>query len=102
MKERQKRVRLIHISSDVVYKADKGNYKETDKLDPQNFYGFTKMVSEQIVSTLKNYIIIRTRFFNKKNLKYDNAATDIHSSMVEVEDLADKIGKLQKLNLKVF
>ena len=98
--ETKKRIRLIHISSDVVYKADKGNYKETDKLDPQNFYGFTKMVSEQIVNTLKNYIIIRTRFFNKKNLKYDNAATDIYSSMVEVEDLADKIAKIVKTKFK--
>ena len=95
-RETKKRVWLIHISSDVVYKADKGNYKETDKLDPQNFYGFTKMVSEQVVSTLKNYIIIRTRFFDKKNFKYDNAATDIYSSMIEVEDLVKKIRKIVK------
>ena len=57
------------------------------------------MVSEQIVSTLK-IICLRTRFFNKKNLKYDNAATDIHSSMVEVEDLADKIGIIAKTKFK--
>ncbi len=99
-KKFKKKLKLIHISTDVVYKADRGNYKESDKPNPQNFYGFTKMISEQIVSQLKNHLIIRTRFFNKDNFKYREAATDIFSSMLEVNDLVKKIVKINKANFR--
>ena len=61
-----KNIKLIFISSDAVYPSTKGNYKETDKLSPYNVYGKTKVEGEKIVKRLKNFIIIRTRFFDKK------------------------------------
>ena len=61
-----KKIRLIHISTDGVYPSIKGNYSENSKTKPYNVYGWTKLCSETFVKTLTNYVIIRTRFFDKK------------------------------------
>jgi dTDP-4-dehydrorhamnose reductase len=95
----KKNIRLIHISSDAVYPSTKGNYSEKSVLKPYNFYGWTKLCSELIVKKLKNYVVIRTRFFNKNNIRFDTAATDIFTSMIEVKDLAKEI---RKISLKNF
>jgi len=86
-----KEIKLIHISTDGVYASTKGNYSEKSRLKPYNVYGWTKMWSEEFVKVLKNYIIIRTRFFNKKKIRFNNAATDIFTSMIEVQELVKKI-----------
>ena len=65
-KIKKKDIKLVFISSDAVYASTRGNYKETDKTSPYNFYGLTKLKGEKIVKKLKNYMIIRTRFFDKK------------------------------------
>ena len=43
---------------------------------------------------LKNYVVVRTRFFDKKKIKFNTAATDIFTSMIEVENLVTKIKKV--------
>jgi dTDP-4-dehydrorhamnose reductase len=50
---------LIYISTDYVFSGEKGNYKETDKPDPINYYGLTKLKAEEIVQTLPEYFIGR-------------------------------------------
>jgi len=50
---------LIYISTDYIFNGEKGNYKETDKPDPINYYGLTKLEAEYQVQTLKNYCIAR-------------------------------------------
>jgi dTDP-4-dehydrorhamnose reductase len=87
----KKRTKLIHISTDGVYPSTKGNYFENSSLKPYNVYGWTKACSESIVKSLKNYIIIRTRFFDKTNIRFDSAATDIFTSMTEVQNLTKEI-----------
>lgn len=86
-----KKIKLIHISSDGVYPSTKGNYSENTELRPYNLYGWTKLCSEAFVKMLKNYIIIRARFFDKRNIKYNTAATDIFTSAMEVENLVKEI-----------
>ena len=44
-----------------------------------------------LVKKLKNYVVIRTRFFNKKNIRFNTAATDIFTSMIEVQNLVKAI-----------
>lgn len=53
--------RLIHLSSDFVFKGDVNKlYTEDDELSPVNYYGFTKMESEKTVSKISsNYAIAR-------------------------------------------
>lgn len=49
--------RLIHISSDCVFKGEKGNYTETDPSDAIDLYGRTKFLGEIIE---KNSLTLRT------------------------------------------
>jgi len=53
---------LIHLSTDYVFDGNKyAPYIEEDAVYPINFYGKTKVLAEQIVSTtVDNYFIIRT------------------------------------------
>ena len=50
---------LIYISTDYVFSGEKGCYKETDKPDPINYYGVTKLKAEEIVQTQAEYFIAR-------------------------------------------
>lgn len=83
-KKNKKKIFLIHISSDAVYPANRGNNKETSKLLPYNYYGKTKLKSEKFVKKLKKFLIVRTRFFDKNKIRFKDGAIDIFSSMLEV------------------
>ena len=87
----KKKIKLIHISTDGVYPSTEGNYSEKSQLKPYNVYGWTKLCSETIVQILKNYVIIRTRFFDKSNIRFNTAATDIFTSTIEVQSLVKEI-----------
>ena len=50
---------VIYISTDYVFNGEKGNYKESDKPDPINYYGVTKLKAEEQVKTLEEYFIGR-------------------------------------------
>jgi len=54
--------RLIHVSTDMVFDGDKGNYEHTDMPFPRNLYAQTKLLGER--ETLKfgkaNAVIVRT------------------------------------------
>ena len=40
------RARLVHLSTDCVFSGRKGNYVETDRPDPVDVYGFSKLLGE--------------------------------------------------------
>jgi dTDP-4-dehydrorhamnose reductase len=50
---------LIYISTDYVFNGEKGRYKESDKPDPINYYGLTKLNAEELVKTQAEYFIAR-------------------------------------------
>ncbi len=50
---------FIYISTDYVFSGAKGCYTETDKPDPINYYGLTKLKAEEIVKTQVDYSIAR-------------------------------------------
>ncbi len=50
---------LVYISTDYVFNGEKGNYAESDKLDPINHYGVTKLKAEELAKTMDEYLIGR-------------------------------------------
>ncbi len=42
----QKKIKVIHLSTDCVYSGKKGNYKEINKPDAKDFYGKSKLAGE--------------------------------------------------------
>jgi dTDP-4-dehydrorhamnose reductase len=43
---------LVYISTDYVFNGETGQYKETDRTDPINYYGLTKLKAEELVKDL--------------------------------------------------
>ena len=52
--------KFIHISTDGIFSGKDNSYGENDLPDPQNYYGKTKLESENEVKTLNNFLICRT------------------------------------------
>lgn len=50
---------FIYISTDYVFDGEKGMYKEDDKANPVNFYGFTKMLGETYALKCRDHLIVR-------------------------------------------
>jgi dTDP-4-dehydrorhamnose reductase len=50
---------LVYISTDYVFSGEKAPYVESDAADPINYYGLTKLVAEEIVQTLPEFLIAR-------------------------------------------
>ena len=93
-KEKKKKIRFLHISTDGVYTGVKGNYSEKDATVPYNSYGWTKLGAECAVNMLPNHCIIRTSFFDPKNINFEDAATDAYSSKVPIGYLVKSISVL--------
>lgn len=52
---------LIYISTDYVFNGETGMYTETDKPEPINYYGLTKLKAEELVKDLLDeYCVART------------------------------------------
>ena len=86
-----KTIRFVYISTDGVYNGTKGNYSEKDETIPYNIYGFSKLGGECAVNALPDFCVIRTSFFDPKNIKFDHSATDAYSSKMPINELAKAI-----------
>ena len=75
--------KLIFLSSDYVYSGKNSLIKETDSLDPLNYYGKTKLEGEKLVSTLEKFLIIRTAWVNDTNPKSKSFVMQVISSLKE-------------------
>ena len=97
---RERNWRVIYISTDYVYPGHVGNYKETSKTEPFNFYGFTKLAGETFVDLTQD-LIIRTSF--KPNdlweTKYNKAFIDLYTSADYVDIVAPEIALVADSNL---
>ena len=82
-------IRLVYISTDYIYKGDRGNYKETDEILPFNIYAWTKLGGECAVKGVKNHLIIRTSF--GKSFSYRQAFVDKWTNKDYVERIAPMI-----------
>lgn len=83
-------IKLIYISTDYVFKGDKGNYAEEDPVFPVNKYAWSKLGGECAVRLYDNSVIIRTNFGPNK-FPYEKAFIDQWTSRESVSEIARKI-----------
>ncbi len=54
------KIPFVFFSTDLVFDGQKGNYVETDAVNPMSVYAETKIIAEDIVSRHPRHLIIRT------------------------------------------
>jgi dTDP-4-dehydrorhamnose reductase len=89
----EKSIRLVYISTDYVFRGDRGNYGEDDELLPQNYYAWTKLGGECAVRAHKNALIIRTSF-SPDEFPYPKAFVDQYTSRDALSVIAPMIHSL--------
>lgn len=101
--------RLVHISSDLVFRGDRGRYREEDAPDPVNSYGRSKAEAEAlVVAAHPGATIARTSLLYggaepgpQERLARENRRffIDEFRSPVQVGDLADAILEVLELDV---
>jgi len=86
-------MKLIYISTDYVFRGDRGNYSEDDPVSPVNRYAWSKLGGECAVRMYDNSLIIRTSF-GPEVFPYDKAFIDQWTSRETVSVITKKIIKL--------
>jgi dTDP-4-dehydrorhamnose reductase len=101
--------RLVHLSTDLVFRGDRGRYREEDEPDPVNSYGRSKAEAERRVVALRpDATLVRTSLIYggrepgpQERLARDNRRffVDELRSPVQVGDLAEAILELLALDV---
>jgi dTDP-4-dehydrorhamnose reductase len=87
---REHALRLLYISTDYVFRGDRGPYSETDAVFPVNKYAWSKLGGECAVRLYENALIIRTSF-GPDVFPYPQAMVDQWTSRESVSRIAAKI-----------
>lgn len=91
-------VRLIYISTDYVFRGDKGDYKEDDSVFPVNKYAWSKLGGECAVRMYDKSLIVRTTF-GPDVFPYQKALVNQWTSRESASVIAEKISKLIDKNI---
>ncbi|MCL4538402.1 MAG: sugar nucleotide-binding protein [Bacteroidetes bacterium] len=86
-------LRLIYVSTDYVFRGDKGRYTEDDPVHPVNKYAWSKLGGECAVRMYDNSVIIRTTF-GPNEFPYEKAFTDQWTSRETVSVIAGMMVKV--------
>ena len=89
-------LRLIYISTDYVFRGDRGNYREDDSLYPVNKYAWSKLGGECAVRMYDNSLIVRTSF-GPNVFPYEKAFADQWTSRESVERVRREAGASARL-----
>jgi dTDP-4-dehydrorhamnose reductase len=83
-------LRLVYISTDYVFRGDRGGYREDDELHPVNKYAWSKLGGECAVRLYDNALIVRTSF-GPDIFPYEKAFADQWTSRQSVSSTAGDI-----------
>jgi len=86
-------LKLIFFSTNYVYPGKKGNYKESDSVNPINNYAFSKLGGESAVRMYNNSLILRI-CMTEKPFVHKYAFHDIKTNFIFHEDVAKMIPKI--------
>lgn len=89
----KQKIKIIYLSTSYVYPGIKGNYKETDSLQPWNNYSWSKLGGECAVQMYNNSLIIRL-CMTEKPFVHKKAYTNVKSNFIFQEDAAELILKV--------
>ncbi len=83
------KIKLIYFSTNYVYPGKKGNYSETDPLNPVNNYAWSKLGGEASVRLFKNSLILRAcmtekPFIHKKAFKNVKTNFIFHEKIIPI------------------
>ena len=92
--------KFIYLSTACVFDGHVGMYKESSIPSPENFYALTKLIGEQQIKNLKNYLIIRTNFVGKQKWVYPKAFTDRFGTYLFAENVASGIKEIYDTNIE--
>jgi dTDP-4-dehydrorhamnose reductase len=90
--------RLVYISTDYVFRGDRGRYREADEVHPVNKYAWSKLGGECAVRLYDNALIVRTSF-GPDEFPYPKAFADQWTSRQSVTDAARDILRAAESNL---
>jgi dTDP-4-dehydrorhamnose reductase len=86
---------LVHYSTDYVFDGSKKEYFESDKTNPINVYGQSKLMGEKnIIENMKDYRIIRTSWlFGLQGKNFVETMLKLSKEMDTVKVVNDQFGK---------
>ena len=87
------KIKLIYFSTGYVYPGTKGNYSETDSVNPINKYAISKLGGECAVRMYGNSLILRI-IMCEKPFVHKSAFYDIKTNFIFQEDVAKMIPRL--------
>jgi dTDP-4-dehydrorhamnose reductase len=82
--------RLVYVSTDYVFRGDRGEYREDDPVYPVNRYAWSKLGGECAVRMIPNHLIIRTSF-GPDVFPYPKAFVDQWTSRQGVSETARQV-----------
>jgi dTDP-4-dehydrorhamnose reductase len=86
-------LRLVYVSTDYVFRGDRGNYQENDPVYPVNKYAWSKLGGECAVRMYERSLIVRTSF-GPNVFPYPQAFSDQWTSRESVGQFARKLLQL--------
>ncbi len=80
-----RQIRLIFLSSDMVFDGSKGNYSEKDEPAPVNFYGWSKLAAEHSVARLgERGVILRVNnLYGRSAIRGDSFSEEVIQTVTE-------------------
>ena len=92
-------IKLIYVSTDYVFRGDRGNYVEDDPVYPVNKYAWSKLGGETAVRMYDNSLVIRTTF-GPDIFPYEKAFVDQWTSRECVSKTAGMIAQIIDMDIK--
>lgn len=92
IKQTNPKIKIIYISTPCIFDGKKGDYTEESIAEPENYYGITKLISEELIkSSGLRYLIARVNFVKFDKWEYPKAFTDRYGTYLFADQIATKL-----------